>query len=59
MYIPLLLCLIDVYYNTNRIEQAQKIFDDIPTLVKYHGQEHYYEDFLKCYKEYLPLLEKK
>lgn len=59
MYIPLLLSLVDIYYNTNRIKQAQEIFDDIPTLVKYHGQENYYKDFLKVYKEYLPLLELK
>lgn len=56
MMIPLLLCYVDICYNTNRLEKAQEIFDDIPIILKYCGEKIYYEHFLEDMKEYLPLL---
>lgn len=56
MMIPLLLCYVDVCYNTNRLAKAQEIFDDIPIILKYCGEKIYYEHFLEDMKEYLPLL---
>lgn len=56
MMIPLLECYIDVCYNTNRLEKAQEIFDDIPIILKYCGEEHFFKDFLTTYEQYLPLL---
>lgn len=56
MYIPLLICLINVYYNTNRLKKAQETWDDIQILVKYFGKDSHYNYFVENYKEYMPEL---
>lgn len=55
-YIPLLLCLVDVYYNTNRLEKAQETWDDIQVLAKYFGKDSYYDFFANNYHEHMPML---
>ena len=56
MYIPLLICLIDVYYNTNRLNKAQETWNDIQVLAKYFGKDSHYDYFVENCKKYMPEL---
>lgn len=56
MFIHLLTCRANIYYRTDRIEEAQQIINDIPVILKYIGEKEPYEYFINDIETHFPKL---